>query len=425
MLERILQCLKASQADAWEVIERNREGWEFYFIRHALDQNRYVKTKEYDVHVYRKLEDGTCIGDASSILSPDLSEEEIEKEIAQLLERATYVKNPYYELHAPTEVEEEKEEVIDLKQISEDYMHLFQEVIESAEADINSYEIFVNAMKRRYVNSNGIDVTVSYPSSMTEVIVNARDAKHEIELYRNYVSGTCNKEAIHEDITKTLQMAKDKVIATNTPKMEPIPVLFTGQDALTIYRYFIVQLNTAYIYQKISQAKKGEHLVEGCEGDPLTIRVCKHLPNSSMNLNYDSEGGKVRDLTLVNENVIENFIGSRRYSYYLKEDTFIGSNFKVEAGKHTEEELRDNRYIEIVEFSSFQVNPFNGDVFGEIRLGYLHENGEVKIVSGGSISGTMRELAKTLRFSNDLKQYNNYVIPAITRLENVTVTGIE
>ena len=130
------------------------------------------------------------------------------------------------------------------------------------------------------------------------------------------------------------------------------------------------------------------------------------------------------DLTLINHDVVEHLTGSRQYSYYLKEYTFSGQNYVVEGGSKTEEELRQGRYIEIVEFPSFQVDPSTGDMFGEIRLGYLHENGETKIVTGGSISGTMREFVKTLQFSKEQKQYNNFLIPSVTRLENVSVTGI-
>ena len=39
-LEKLLQVLKSSEADAWEVTETREKGWEFYLIRHALDQNR-------------------------------------------------------------------------------------------------------------------------------------------------------------------------------------------------------------------------------------------------------------------------------------------------------------------------------------------------------------------------------------------------
>ena len=79
-----------------------------------------------------------------------------------------------------------------------------QQIPETSGEDINSYEIFAESNTRRYVNSEGVDVTVSYPSSTVEVVVNARNDKHEIELYRMYTSGTCDKENLVKEISKTL-----------------------------------------------------------------------------------------------------------------------------------------------------------------------------------------------------------------------------
>ena len=89
-----------------------------------------------------------------------------------------------------------------------------------------------------------------------------------------------------------------------------------------------------------------------------------------------------------------------------------------------EEELRKGDYLEVVEFSDFQVDPMGGDIAGEIRLGYLHQNGEVKIVSGGSVTGQMPEAVPTMRFSKETVQYDTCVIPKVTILKGLKITGI-
>ena len=65
----------------------------------------------------------------------------------------------------------------------------------------------------------------------------------------------------------------------------------------------------------------------------------------------------------------------------------------------------------------------SGDIAGEIRLGYLHDGDTVTVVEGGSVSGSMRELAGSMRFSKEQKQYNNYLIPSVTRLYGASITG--
>ena len=45
MIDRIISYLKTSGVTAWEITDELTYGWEFYFIRHELDQNR-VKNVE-------------------------------------------------------------------------------------------------------------------------------------------------------------------------------------------------------------------------------------------------------------------------------------------------------------------------------------------------------------------------------------------
>ena len=134
----------------------------------------------------------------------------------------------------------------------------------------------------------------------------------------------------------------------------------------------------------------------------------------------------MRDMTIIENSVAKSYFGSRMFSQYLGlEDSFIPGNIAVDGGAVDAAELRTGKYLEIVEFSDFQVDCASGDIAGEIRLGYLHDGGTVTVVEGGSVSGTMRELAGTMRFSRERRQYNNYLIPAVTRLFGVSITGAE
>ena len=40
MQDYLIDLVKNAGADAWEITDVVNEGWEFYFIRHKLDQNR-------------------------------------------------------------------------------------------------------------------------------------------------------------------------------------------------------------------------------------------------------------------------------------------------------------------------------------------------------------------------------------------------
>ena len=422
----VIDLLKSSGADAWTVADEHRTGWEFYFIRHRLDQNRARDTEHITLTVYKRFGEAEqqFLGSASAELVPTETREEAEALIRQLLAEAELVRNPVYTLNPPRSGGTRAAQKIDLKAISGDFIRAMKSVEETAGEDINSYEIFADSVSRRFISSTGIDVTDVYPASMAEVVVNARREGHEIELYRMYRSGSCDAEGLKASVEETLRFGRDKLVAEKTPALGTCDVVFTTDDALELYRYFIDRMSAGMIFQRVSDFEVGKRVCEDKGGDPLTVTALRELENSSHNGAYDAEGAPVRDLCLIRESVAENLYGSRMFAQYLGlEDSFIPGNFAVEGGRCPAAELRGGKYLEIVEFSDFQVSPMNGDIAGEIRLGYLHDGDKVTVVEGGSVSGTLRELGGSMRFSSELTQYNNYRIPALTRLYGVSITG--
>lgn len=424
----ILDLLRSSGADGWTVADERRTGWEFYFIRHRLDQNRARDTEHITLTVYKRFseEEKDYLGSASTEIAPSATRDEAARLIAQLLAEAKLIRNPVYTLAPPRGGAVPEAGTPDLRAISGDFLRAMRSVEESAEADINSYELFADCVERRFISSTGIDVTDVYPASMAEVVVNARREGHEIELYRMYRSGSCDAAGLKANIEETLRFGRDKLRAEKTPALGRCDVVFSTDDALSIYDYFIGRMGAGMIYQHISDCEIGKRVCADEGGDPLTVRALARLENSSHNGTHDAEGAPVRDMTLIEDGVARSFYGSRMFSQYLSlEDSFIPGNFAVEGGAASAAELRTGKYLEIVEFSDFQVSPMNGDIAGEIRLGYLHDGDTVTVVEGGSVSGTMRSLAGSMRFSKEQKQYNNYLIPAVTRLCGVSITGAE
>ncbi len=424
----ILDLLRASGADGWTVADEHRRGWEFYFIRHALDQNRVRDVEHIMLTVYKRFSEGgqEFLGSASAGISPTASRAEAEKLIAQLLSEAGLIRNPIYRLNEPRGEAAPIAAAPDLRAVSGDFIRAMRSVEESGDAFVNSYEIFADCVERRFISSTGIDVTDVYPASMTEVVVNARRESHEIELYRMYRSGSCDAAAMKANVEETLRIGRDKLRAGKTPALGKCDVVFSTDDALQLYRYFIDRMSTNMVYMRISDFELGKRVCADEGGDPLTVRALRRLENSSHNGAYDDEGAPVRDMTIIENSVAKSYFGSRMFSQYLGlEDSFIPGNIAVDGGAADAAELRTGKYLEIVEFSDFQVDSASGDIAGEIRLGYLHDGDKVTVVEGGSVSGTMRELAGTMRFSRERKQYNNYLIPAVTRLCGASITGAE
>ncbi len=425
MIDNLIKILKASEADAFEVTDTVTLAYEFYFIKHRLDQNRVRDVEHIYVNVYKKLEDGKILGSASGEIYPTLSEDEIKEEIDKLLERAENVKNPFYELNKPVDFEKKESEDINVSQIAENFVSAMKEIAETETEYINSYEIFAEKNKRRFINSEGIDISFEYPSSMVEVVVNAREKEHEIELYRMYHAGTCDKENLKKDIEEVLKYGKDKLKAVPTPKLNKAAVVFPTSDAVSIYRWFADKCSAGFVYNRYSDWEIGKDIAPKAKGDKISLRTLRNLPNSSKNFDVDEEGAVIRDMELIDSNVPKTFFGACKYRYYLGiENSFGAYNFEVSGGTKSADEIRSGQYLEVVEFSDFEVDSISGDIAGEIRLAYYHDGDKVTPVSGGSISGCMLDFVNNMYMSVEKRQYDRFLIPALTRLENVSVTGI-
>lgn len=424
MTDKIIDILKNSGIDAWEVTDKITEAWEFYFIKHELDQNRVRDVEHIDVTVYRALEDGKYLGSASEEINPTATLEEAKKIINELYERASYVKNPYYELNKKQVSVENRD--YDIEQTARDYIEALSQIPETSTEDINSYEIFAEKCRQRYVNSEGIDVTITYPNSKVEVVVNARNDEHEIELYRMYKAGSCDKEHLVKELTDTLKFGKDRLITKPTPALKKAPLLLSTEDATKIYEYLAVKMYASMKYRGYSNWEIGKAIAEEVQGDKITLKALRELPNSSMNSPIDKQGAEIRDMYILKDNVPENYWGDCQFRYYLGvSDSFIAGNFLVEGGSSSEEVIRNGQYLEAVEFSDFSVDPLTGDFAGEIRLAYWHDGDKTTPVSGGSVSGSLPELIKNIKLSTELKQYNNYLIPSVIKIDNATIAGAE
>ena len=426
MLDRLVELLKSRGVYGWEISDEKMNGWEFYFIRHELDQHRAKNVEHINVKVYQITDNGESVGFASAEIAPTASEQDMEKLVDDLAYRATLVRNRPFTLTPPAEESSSDGKASDIADISADFIRTMSELPETAGEDVNSYEIFVSDISHRLITSTGIDATEHYPSSMIEVVVNARRDGHEIELYRKYDSGTCDAAGLKRDLEKTMNYGRDRLITQPTPVNGKFDVLFSGSDSCEIYNYFVDRMSAGMIYRKMSDYEIDKPICGEFSGDRVTVKALRELLNSSDNHAFDGEGAVIRDTTLIENGVAKHFVGGRMFSCYLGlENSFTPTNIEVTGGTHSDEELRSGKYLEIVEFSDFQVDSMTGDIFGEIRLAYLHDGEKTVPVSGGSISGSMNDFVGNMLMSTGSAQYNSMKIPALTLLRGVTVTGAE
>ncbi len=421
MISRLQSILNASGADAWEVTDTLKDGREYYFIGHKLDQNRIKKVDHIFVRVYKKTGDGQFIGSAGAEIAPTATDGEAKQLITKLLGEAELIKNPVYSLHTPVCLSPEPAHPISLDTLGTDFIRVMRTLDETDDAFVNSYEIFVHLIRRRVLNSNGVDVTCVYPDAMLETVINARSGDHEIELYRMITSGTCDADSIRRTLNGALASGRDRLRAVPTPALGKTALVLPARTCAPIWRYYIDRMNVSLIYLGFSDWKPGERVMPG---NTATISAVKHLDNSSANALYDAEGAPVRDLILIEGGTARAYCGNRQFSAYLgMDDSFIPGNYAVSGGTADEISILSGPSLEVVDFSDFQADPVTGSIAGEIRLGYLRDHRGLTVVTGGSVSGNMKELAAGLSFTEKTLTLDSLSLPVYTRLEGVSITG--
>ncbi len=422
-IDILTKALKKSGAAAWELTDKAETGWEFYLIGDKLDQHRVREVNHVQLRVYSQGSDGQ-LGNAEGEIAPTADEAEMAEAVRSLLDASRYAMNPGWTLNRPSKQAPAKAEPCpEVEKVSADFLNAVIHLPQDETAYLNSSEIFVTRVTKRIMNSEGLDVTDTYPVSMAEIIVNARDQAHEIELYRMFHSGACDAPGLQARLRKAMRYGQDKLIAQPTPPVGSMDLVLSTEAAIEVYDWYLAHLNAMFKYRGYSDWEIGTPIAEG-EGDKVTLRARTALPNSSRNCRFDAEGAWTRDMVLMKGNVPQAFFGARQFAQYLKlEDSFTPGNFEVEGGNAGAKALLEGDYLEVVEFSAFQIDPVSGDLAGEIRLGYLHQGDQVTIVSGGSVSGNMAELTGSIRFSRETSQYDHFLIPTVTRLRNVSVAG--
>lgn len=420
-MDKILAALKELKISEYRLVEETTYAKEWFFIQKKLDMSRAKKVRHYYLTIYQNIyeQNNHYKGSASGKITDRDDEETLKKEIMALASTASYVKNPYYELVHP--VMEDQEMQVSMIGDIRDVVHMIQDFHETDEVSLNSCEIFENLTEVHLINSKGLDVQYSYPSHEVECIINAKDEHHEIEVYQDMRFGQPNIAELKQQLGEASRQALDRKNAVPLNKdMIVNRVILAKNNILILCRYYLYQLNVEAKYRHYSDVKIGDEL--GPRG--FHLEGLPYLENSSKNKAYDDDGRPIKKVTLIDQGIVQNVWGNHMFSTYLDlTKTTMINNFKVAPGTMNMEEMHAEPYLEIVQFSDFSCDPFTGDFGGEIRLGYYYDGENVIPVSGGSISGNLKENEKTMVFSNELVKYDGAVIPSAVLLEHVNVAA--
>lgn len=424
MLDRILHALQKNNIRHYLINEEITESVELFFIRKKLDIRREKKVHDYSLTVYRDFEkDGKKMRGSSAIgIYNGMTAEEIEEAMKEAYYAASFVSNAYYELPGG-----QKEDFLpsssnlSAKTLAENAKLMTEALFAEdtkEEVYLNSAEIFLEKSIVHILNSEGVDASYSKFTAKGEFVAQC-PSPQDVETYQSFYYDEPDTEALKAKVKYTLETTKARAAATTAPKSGEYKVIISGSFVSTIFDYYIDRSSASMVYPGYSNYTKGIK-VQGDKvaGDLISIDLIAKDP-------YSSEGIKMIDRALITKGELNTLHGNSRFSYYLNtEPTGIYSHIKVDKGSKSFEDMKQGKYLHVVNFSDFQMDSFSGHFGGEIRLAFLCDGDTVTPVTGGSINGSILDTQGNITLSTELQKEKGYEGPFAVAFAKANVAGI-
>lgn len=418
MTERIIAALKRAGIENYTVRMVRERSSEMFFIRRRRDMTRAKDVTKYEVTVYRDFEaDGKAMrGAASAGVFDGMTDGEMESALKDAYYAAQFVKNPFYELADPVVGEDMCEEA-DLAGAAQAMADALYKADGAADTFINSAEIFAVRQDVRVVNSRGVDVKYARLSFKGEFVAQCAYPQ-DVEIYKDFEYDRADTEAIYRLAEQTISAARDRSRAKDAPRAGDYAMVITGRELATILSAYVEKSDASMIYAGYSNFKIG------CEAQGADVTGEKINMTLKARAPYSIEGVPMVDRPLMKDGALQTIHGNTRFCRYLGvEPTGSYMSAALDAGSMSVEEMKNPGCIYPVTFSDFQMDPFTGYFGGEIRLAYVFDEDGMHVVTGGSVSGSLFEAQKDIKFSTERYSSAEYEGPFAALIGRVSVAG--
>lgn len=301
---------------------------------------------------------------------------------------------------------------------------LVTEYRDAMPADVrpSTLELFATISDRRLVNSRGLDLRDRSTRFYAEFVLLHKPAgRNEVEFFDRVEATLAADLSLARRVAEAAACVRDGALAQPTVAGTQ-PVLITESYAAELLSYYAHHADAAMHVRGIAAFKEGTAVVERRSGDALQLTSDPSVPSLAAYA-FDPNGWAATAQPLVRDDQLVGLHGAGRWMQALGRTPLgtLGTRV-VAAGKAPLTTLRSGA-LEVVRFSEFSPRDDTGAFSGEIRLAYLHgADGSRTPVTGGSVSGVLREALADARFSAETATIGGYAGPRAIRLESATVT---
>lgn len=425
----LVELLQSAGLHAWEVRRVRETSDQLYLVFDQTESLRRVESETYAVQIYLLVEKDsqTWLGESGWTANPG---DDFASDLAKAIERAPLALNPVFRLPA-LEQQYQQLQLVDPvlkeqpRQILWHVRHdLNQAVAEFGDIQLASAEIFVNFREIEFRNHTGLSGSYEETELQTEFALLATASGQEAESLGWRRAAFYQDLQVNDMVRRYSRYALENAHA-EMPRSGQYSVVF-GEEALdTIFNHLCAQSGGQAAFQGWSRFKVGEPVINNPRRDFLTLSTDPWMPGGVKSRPFDSRGLALQPVTFIKDNLFQNFLADKRYADYLQIQATGGlTNLRVAPGRATlAEMLYSGKVLHLLRFSTLEPNPVTGAISGEIRTGYLLNNGDVIPVKGGSVSGQLDEAFRYLTLSREMEQRETYFGPAGIRVEDMQVGG--
>ena len=424
MLNIIEEELNRLGADVWAVEASGVHSAELFYIRRNLDTRRMKDTKKYLVRVYRDFEkDGKPMRGMSEVtFVPTQSREEIAEGLKGAYYAASFVENSFYPLPEKQAGGPETGGGFGGMTAEDAALAMSDALFREDHAEhafINSAEIFAVKTDVRLITSGGTDVSYSMHEISGEFVAQCKEPE-DVEIFRPFRYDTPDREELSAKVRMALRQAEDRAHAEKGLKTGVYNVILSDDCLAELMGYYTDRTSVGMVYPGYSSWKIGDEVQkQPVQGEELELTLRAQEP-------YSSEGIPMIDRSAVTGGRVRTLHGNARLSSYLGVEP-TGEYRSVSCGNGTVPlaERKKEPCLYPVVFSDFQMDSFTGHFGGEIRLAYWFDGKTTRIVTGGSINGSIIDCSDRLLFSKERYRSLDYEGPFAVLLRGVSVAGAD
>ena len=421
MIELVKHLLdQHGQVDDYEITVCNTKSSQLFYVLDRLETNRITNNRDISVTVYCDFDEYR--GSSNFMVNSADDEKSVSAKIVNAVSAAHKIKNPKFELVKPSTDSLVEVGSIDNENLTAVTLKVADAIMAAnvyKEGWINSTEIFVEHVEHRFINSQGVDLHYGKTTLETEIIPTWKGQEEEIELYLDFKLCEENYDEITKRTDKILNEARARGIATKpSEEMKSAQVVMSGEMLALLMNNFAEDIHFANVYTESNHYKENDKLVDY----DFNLTMKANVADSVSSAPNDGNGLILKDTKIIENGQVKQYWGANRFGQYLGK-TPTGNlpivEVNVEPGVQTELPLP---CIEILNFSSPQLESSSGYFGGEVRLGIYHDtNGEKTPITGFSVSGNIYEALKNATYSKASKTYENYHGPEFIAFKDCDV----